>query len=139
MRTLVISGSAKDQAAVRRWVDHRTGRGYEVVDYPAPIPQDRFVDEYPGVLQAFFDRLAECDVLFVMNEDRKGVIGYVGAATFAELSYAVVRNVRQQRPVEIIVLQPVGDDVHGADEINLWHDLGWIAFNSPEPGNPHGR
>lgn len=64
-----------------------------------------------------------------MNEDRKGVAGYVGPATFAELSYAVARNACQNRPVEIIVLQPVGDDVHGADEINLWDELGWITFH----------
>ncbi|MEL6984658.1 MAG: hypothetical protein AAFO29_19680, partial [Actinomycetota bacterium] len=117
-------------AAVEKWVAHWTERGYEVADYPAPIPDDRFNEEYPEVLRAFFERLDECDVLFVMNEDRKGVTGYVGPATFAELSYAVVRNVRRQRSIQIIVLQPVGDDVHGRDEIRLWHDLGWITFHS---------
>lgn len=81
------------------------------------------------MFRAFYERLAGCDALFVMNEDRDDVVGYVGAATFGELSYAVARNACGHKPIEIVVLQPVGDDVHGCEEIRLWKDLGWITFH----------
>ncbi|MEL6892535.1 MAG: hypothetical protein AAFP84_13115 [Actinomycetota bacterium] len=139
MSTVVISGSVRDQSAVRRWVEYWVGRGNDVVDAPKPIPQSEFHAEYPEVFRHFYDRLADCDVLFVMNEDRDGVVGYVGAATFAELSFAVARNVCGHKPVEIVVLKPVGDDVHAADEIRLWADLGWITFHESVGPAPRER
>lgn len=126
--TMVISGSAKDQAAIRQWVDHWSDRGFTVIDHPSAIPEDRFREAYPEVFRSFYARLATCDVLFVMNEDRQGVAGYVGPATFAELAFAVARNAREHGSVEIIMALPVGPEVHGAEEIGLWHDLGWISF-----------
>lgn len=130
MSTLVISGSAKDQTVVRKWVDYWTAEGYSVIDYPAPIAEGRFKAEYPAVFRTFFECLAACDVLFVMNEDRDDTSGYVGAATFAELSYGVARNACGHGPVDIVVLKPPGPGVHGVDEIVLWHDLGWLSYHS---------
>ncbi len=100
-----------------------------MVASPAPIPSGRLLEDYPGVFRAFYEQLAVCDALFVMNEDRDDVAGYVGAATFAELSFAVARNAFRRQPVDIVVLQPVSDTVSGADEIRLWHSLGWIRYH----------
>ncbi len=127
--TVVISGSVRDQSAVRSWVEFWAGQGHDVLDYPKPIPEGDFLALYPGVFRRFYERLAECEVLFVMNEDRDGMGGYIGAATFAELSFAVARNASGGKPVKVVLLQPVDDEVHCADEVRLWADLGWITFH----------
>ena len=129
MPTMVISGSAREQEAIQRWIVFWQRRGYEVIAYPSPIPANEFQARYPGVLRAFYERLAACDALFVVNEDRDSIRGYVGAATFGEISYAIARNACEHQPVEIVLLQPVSDEVHGADEIRLWSELGWITFH----------
>jgi len=44
-----------------------------VIDYPLAIDQATFLEDYPQVHKKFFAAIMETDILFVMNEDKKGV------------------------------------------------------------------
>lgn len=135
MGSVVISGSAKDQSALTRWSSYWSTRGHSIHS-PVAIDPARFTVDYPVAFEEFFEHLCMCDLLFVMNEDRGDIIGYVGAATFAELAFVVARNALRQSAVEVVLLQPPSDRVNGADEIRTWDALGWIRFLKPDQSPP---
>jgi len=63
-----------------------------------------------------------------MNEDKNGIIGYIGAETFAELSFAVAQNLLNTHQTEIYVRKMPSKEVQCYEEINLWLELGWIKL-----------
>ncbi len=57
-------------------------------------------------------------------------IGYIGAAVFAEIAFAVGLNrcVRANHPIEIYCVKPFPDTLPYAQELQRWVDLGWLHF-----------
>lgn len=125
---LVIAGSASLQKSISKWITFFEERGYQVLDYPLEIKKENFLEEYPKVHKTFFENLMKTDVLFVMNEDRKGIKGYIGAETFAELGFANILNVLGKAKIRIILLKMPSNEVQSYDEIALWLNLGWIEL-----------
>jgi hypothetical protein len=130
MKSVVIAGSASLQAEVSKWVTFWQDRNFSVLDYPRPIAAEKFIREYPTVFQNFFDRIQETDVFFVMNENKNGMSGYIGAETFAELAFAVYLRLKAKNKPEIVLLQPPCVQMRGHDEIKVWHELGLIKYLS---------
>jgi hypothetical protein len=131
MKTIVIAGSASLQTQADYWKSHWEQLGYFVIDYPKPISPDAFLNEYPAVFQSFFDHLKETDVVFVMNEDKHSVQGYIGAETFAELAYSVYLRMKSSSKPRVIVMKQPSSDVRGTEELDLWHKLGLIEYFTP--------
>lgn len=65
-----------------------------------------------------------------MNEDKKGIKGYIGAETFAEMGYVVANNQLGSSNVEIVLLKMPESGVQCVDEVVLWLKLGWIRMHS---------
>lgn len=63
-----------------------------------------------------------------MNEDKNGVVGYLGAESFAEMCFGVAQNLIHNKNIEIILLQMPEKRVQSYDEINLWLKLKWIKL-----------
>ena len=123
---VAISGSARDAAAMRSWKQRWEAAGYEVVDYPRPIPVTSLAADYPEVYRYFHDVVRSVDILFVANLDRGGVVGYIGAATFADMSFVNARNVLEEQRTRILLLQAPGEAVASRSEVGLWLAQGWI-------------
>ncbi|OGG64796.1 hypothetical protein A3C94_01840 [Candidatus Kaiserbacteria bacterium RIFCSPHIGHO2_02_FULL_55_17] len=70
------------------------------------ITYDDFEKSYPEIHTDFFKHITEADVLFIANGRKKGIDGYIGTETFAELGFGLAQN----------------------DEIVLWLKLGWIEL-----------
>lgn len=128
MKKLVISASVSLQDRILHWKTYFEDQGYEVIDYPQPIDSGRFEEEYPAVHKRFYENLNKADVLFVMNEDKERISGYIGPSVFAEISCVVVQGVIENKNTEVKLLKMPSKEVGCYDEINLWLKLGWVEI-----------
>ena len=87
-RKIVIAGSADfwEEAAV--WKARLELAGYEVVAW---IVREEGVANWRELYEDFYAKMDEADDIFVLNMDKKGVAGYIGYETFAELSKMVLK------------------------------------------------
>ncbi|MFA5173445.1 MAG: hypothetical protein WC435_03560 [Candidatus Paceibacterota bacterium] len=127
-KKLVIAGSASLQEKIQYWKSFWENKGFKVIDYPVSIPTEIFESEYPKVHKNFFNSLENTDILFVMNEDKNNITGYVGAESFAETVFAVTNNLIHNKNVEILLLKMPDKNVQSYNEIVLWLKLGWIKL-----------
>jgi hypothetical protein len=127
-KKVVIIGSASLQEKIQWWKSWWEGQGLEVTAYPAPVPQETFLKEYPKVHTDFFASLEEADLVFVMNEDKNGVPGYIGAESFAEMAFAVAQNLVHDKRIDVLLLRMPDKSVQSYAEVELWLKLGWIRL-----------
>ncbi|MEI7451693.1 MAG: hypothetical protein WCK37_00650 [Candidatus Falkowbacteria bacterium] len=124
---VVIAGSASLQKEIQKWVTHwNAQKDCVVLNYPQAIPADNFDELYPGVHKKFFADILEADILFVANEEKKGIAGYIGYETFAELGFAVAQKIIAGQNIKIILANMPALELSCHEEIALWKKLGWI-------------
>lgn len=124
---VVIAGSVKLQDEIEKWVQYWNNKeDYSVLDYPKTMPQDNFDVLYPDVHKNFFKNITEADILFVANERKDGVDGYIGAETFAELGFGLAQKLVYGKNIKLILANMPAKEVACYDEIVLWKKLGWI-------------
>lgn len=152
MKKLVISGSSKLYERALYWRGYFEGRGYDVIDWPRPLfehedltsdiqpapglplgklvhPGDpTYVDGMIKFYQQFYKHLDQTDVLFVMNEDKNGIEGYIGPNTFSEITYTIVNNLNRGRKTEINLLKAPSKDLGCYDELKFWLDQNQIKI-----------
>ena len=127
-RKLVIAGSASLQEKIQYWKKFWENKGFAVTGHPQSISDETFLRDYPQIHADFFQNLADADILFAMNEDKNGISGYLGAESFAEMSFAVAQNLIYHKKIKIIILQMPDRRVQSYAEIILWLKLGWIIL-----------
>lgn len=124
---IVIAGSAKLQDKMNEWVEYWNNQdGCLVIDYPQVIPVDSFESLYPGRHKTFFKNITETDILFVANDLKNGIDGYIGAETFAELGFGLTQKLIYEKDIKLILAWMPSQEVACYDEIVLWLKLGWI-------------
>ena len=128
MRKVVISGSSKLQNKVNYWIDYFKSKNYEILDYPKLIEQENYMTELPIVYKDFYTALENTDVFFLMNEEKNGIKGYIGASAIAELTYVVILNLIHNKNIEIYILNMPSEEVSSYDEVKFWLDKGWIKL-----------
>lgn len=127
MKKLTIASSAKFQDEIKYWKEYFERKGYNVINEPKKINQQD-VNVYEKVYIEFYKSLVETDTLFVLNEDKNGIEGYIGAETFAELSFVIVNNIINNQNKEIYLLKMPSKEVQSYDEIVNFIELGWIKI-----------
>lgn len=132
MKKIVISGSAKLKQEINKWINFFESKGYKVLDYPKKIDKTKFMEIYPNVHKEFFENIIKTDILFLMNENRDGKIGYIGAEAFAELTFGLAQKLIYNKDIELLLLQMPSKDVQCYEEIKLWLSLGWIKLYEEE-------
>jgi len=128
MKKIVIAGSASLQDKIQYRKNFWEKKGYLVTNYPAPIPKETFLEAYPDVHTKFFKDITEADILFIMNEDKNGIPGYLWAESFAEMCFGVAQNRIYNKSIEILLFQLPDNKVQSQEEIHLWLKLGWIKL-----------
>lgn len=128
-KKIVIAGSASLQKKVQSWKKYWEDKGYNVINYPSPVPKETFLEEYPQVHKNFFKDIIESDILFVMNEDKNNIKGYLGAESFAEMCFGVAQNLIHNKNIEVMLFQMPEKNVQSYEEIVLWLKLGWIKLH----------
>ena len=131
MKKIVIAGSAKFCDEMSEWKEYFENKGHEVINYPKKIDQ-RNAQEYQHVYIKFFESLNETDILFVVNENKNGIEGYIGAETFAELTYALIQKKVNGQSKKIYLLKMPSEEVACYTEIRNFVKLGWIEIFDKE-------
>lgn len=129
---IIIAGSAKLQKEVNKWLKFFESKNYEILDYPKEIEKSKFMELYPNVHTEFFENITKTDMLFIMNEDKNGKLGYIGYETYAELLFGLTQKLLYNKDIELVVLKMPSIDVGCYEEINLWLKLGWIKLYEEE-------
>lgn len=128
MKKVVISGSASLNEKAEFWKKYWEGAGYEVIDYPKQIPKENLIELYEGVHRDFLKHITQTDILFLMNEDKNSINGYIGAGSFSELCFGIAQNTIYNKHIEIYILKMPDQKVQSYDEINIWLKLGKIKL-----------
>ena len=109
-KKLVIACSSKFEKEIEDWKEYFEKNGYQVINYPKKIDQEN-ENLYKDVYLKFFKSLDETDILFVLNGEKNGIEGYIGAETFAELSYTMVQKVNHDKDKKIWLLNKPSKEV----------------------------
>lgn len=164
MKKLIISGSSKLYERAIYWRGYFEGRGYEVIDWPAPVLEndpdatdDDSIEDGPvpgfyptkpltkdnhtyaksliGTYKRFWKNLDRADVLFIMNEDRHGITGYVGAGTYAE-QHVITNNLNHHHQTEIYLLKMPDKSQGCFEEIGFWLEQDLVKIYRPPRVKP---
>jgi len=126
----VISGSIAFQEEYQKLREEFEQAGIELVDYPRM--SENLVEEYPEILKSFFKNIETADVFFLFNQDKNGVSGYIGAASFSELTYCMMQNLLHGKKIRIILLKKPAKENTCFDEVDLWLQNKWVEVSSEE-------
>ena len=66
--------------------------------------------------------------MFVVNEEKNGIKGYVGSETFAELSYVLVNNLLKNENRKIYLLNEPDEKNSCYFELDSFLKLGYIEI-----------
>ena len=100
MKKIVISGSSTLQDKVNYWLEYFKNKNYIILDYPKLIKQENYEKELPEVYEHFYSSLENTDIYFLINEEKNGIKGYIGA--IAELTYVVILNLIHNKILKFI-------------------------------------
>jgi len=125
---IVISGSSKLQDKVNYWIKHFEEKNFEILDYPKLINKEDYEKKLPIIYKNFYTSLENTDIFFLMNEEKNGIKGYIGASAIAELTYVVILNLIHNKNIEIYISNMPSEEVTSYDEVKFWLDMGWIKL-----------
>lgn len=129
---IVISGSGSLQGKLEYWKRHFEAHDYEVIAIPKPWDNSNEHDKSLESLYVdFYNAIDECDTFFLMNEDKNGVTGYIGANGTAELIYATVRKLRGLKNIKIYIAKVPDAQVPISEEVESFLRLGWVEVYTP--------
>ena len=127
MRKIIIAGSATFYKEALEIKNELENKDYYVVDYPKKINDDIEL-EYKEAYENFYDNLSKTDDLLLLNLDKKGIEGYIGYESFAELSNLVVKKIQINNDHKIYIYKMPSKEVGCYDEINHFIELGYIEL-----------
>ena len=127
MRKIIIAGSATFYKEALELKQELENKNYYVIDYPKKINDDIEL-EYKEAYETFYDNLSKTDDLLLLNLDKKGIEGYIGYESFAELSNLVVKKIQSNNDHKIYIYKMPSKEVGCYDEINHFIELGYIEL-----------
>jgi len=127
MRKIIIAGSATFYKEALELKQELENKNYYVIDYPKKINDDIEL-EYKEAYETFYDNLSKTDDLLLLNLDKKGIEGYIGYESFAELSNLVVKKIQINNDHKIYIYKMPSEEVGCYDEIKHFLELGYIEL-----------
>lgn len=127
------------QDKINFWLNHFQNKGYEILDYPKLIKQENYIKDLPKIYKGFYTALENTDTYFLMNEEKNGIKGYIGASSIAELTYVVILNLIHNKNINIYILNMPSKEVSSYDEVKFWLDIGWIKIYDMEKENKQNK
>ena len=127
MRKIIIAGSStfyKEALEIKKKLENKN---YNVIDYPKKINDDIEL-EYKETYESFYNNLSKTDDLLLLNLDKKGIEGYIGYESFAELSNLVVKKIQVNNDHKIYIYKMPSKEVGCYDEIKHFLELGYIEL-----------
>jgi len=111
------------------WKQKLEKNSYRVIQYPKKLTGE-FLPSYKKEFTEHYQKIVESDIVLVLNMQKKGIDGYIGAAVFAEIAFAVGlnRTSHSEKEIGVYCLNPFPDSLPYAEELQYWVDLGWLKF-----------
>ncbi|MGM0168296.1 hypothetical protein IGI39_004051 [Enterococcus sp. AZ135] len=126
---VIVSGSIAFQEDYQHLQEEFNNSGIDVIDYPR-VSQN-LEEEYPQILTTFFRNIEEADLFFLFNQDKNGVSGYIGAASFSELTYCLMQNRIHGKKIKVFLLKEPSKENFCFDEVDRWLRNGWVEVGIP--------
>ena len=127
MRKIIIAGSATFYKEAYEMKKELEKKNYFVIDYPKKIDESIEI-EYKQAYERFYNSMSETDDLLLLNLDKKGIEGYIGYESFAELSYLVVKKIQVDKDHKIYIYKLPSKEVGCYEEIMHFLELGYIEL-----------
>ncbi len=127
MRKIIIAGSATFYKEAYEMKKELEKKNYFVIDYPKKIDESSEI-EYKQAYERFYNSMSKTDDLLLLNLDKKGIEGYIGYESFAELSYLVVKKIQVDEKHKIYIYKLPSKDVGCYEEIMHFLELGYIEL-----------
>lgn len=111
------------------WKDKLGNDGHEVIQYPKQLTGE-FLPNYEIEFTKHYQKMAESDIVLILNMKKNGVNGYIGAAVFAEIAFAIGlnRTSHSAKKIAVCCLNSFPASSPYAEELQHWVDLGWLKF-----------
>ncbi len=126
MKKIVISASSSLQDEIEKWAKFFQSREFDILNWPKPIKAENFLAKFPLIHKEFYESLNDTDILFVANEHKNNMNGYIGPAVFAEISFVMGLKLSQNKKIRIILNQKPSLENCFHEDIMLWLDNGWL-------------
>lgn len=127
MRKIIIASSAKFYKEALELKEELEKKDYSVIDYVKNI-NVKNEQEYKAAYERFYNSLRNTDDLLLLNLDKKGIEGYIGYESFAELSNLVVKKIQEDDNHKIYIYKMPSKEVGCYDEIMHFLKLGYIEL-----------
>ena len=125
MRKIIIAGSSNFYKEAQEIKQELENKKYEVIDYPKKLNNE---NEFKEAYENFYKNLNNTDDLLLLNLDKKGIEGYIGYESFAELSYLIVKKIQENNNHKIYIYKKPNKKVGCYDEIINFLKLGYIEL-----------
>jgi hypothetical protein len=124
---IVICSSMSFWNDINKWKEKLKESGYEVIKYPERFTGE-FLPNYKIEFSDHYQKIAETDILLVLNIKKNDIDGYIGASVFAEIAFAIGLNVSFGKKIKVFCLNQFPDSLPYSEELKYWEQLGWIQF-----------
>lgn len=128
MKTVVISGSASLQLEMDKWVAYWKAQNFQILAWPLPIDEGKFLEEWPKIHRDFYIALEKADVHFIANEEKNGEPGYIGNGVFAEMAFTAGLNFAREKKIQILLAHELSPKGKSYSDLSLWMQMGWISL-----------
>lgn len=93
MKNIVIIGNYNSDKDVSYWCNYFSKRGCKVLDYPKDPTKDSKLDPCYN----FFEYIKDTDILFILNNEKNGLDGYIDTTTFSKITYSIMKNLSDKK------------------------------------------
>lgn len=127
MKKVVICSSRIFQQKSQNWKKKLENLGYDVIKVPLLANQNS-LEDYKNVHTLHYKKIAETDILLILNFEKNGIKNYIGASVFAEIAYAIGLNISLGKNIEIYCINNLPKSSPYTEELKLWKKLNWIKI-----------
>ncbi len=121
IKKVVICASGVFIREAEQWQKKLEKNNYAVIKIPKRLKGD-----YVKIHRLHYKKIAESDILFVMNLDRSGAKNYIGPSVFAEMAFAIGLNLVVGKRIKVFCLNPLPKNLPYSTELLLWEKIGWL-------------
>lgn len=127
-KKLTLCASVSFWEDINKWKDALEKNGYNIIQYPKQFTGE-FLPDYKREFTEHYQKITESDIVLALNMQKKGIDGYIGAAVFAEIAFAIGLNRTQpDKEIAVYCLNSFPNTLPYTEELQHWVDLGWLKF-----------
>lgn len=111
------------------WKKKLEKNNYNVIQYPKRFTGE-FLVNYKKEFTEHYQKMAQSEIVFILNMQKNEVDGYIGAAVFAEIAFTIGlnRTSNKNKLIDVYCLNRFPDSLPYSEELLHWVDLGWLKF-----------